>query len=281
MSRRRHPGLVDLSRQVVVVTGASHGIGRAVASKCHGAGARVGLLARSTDELEEAKDELGNRVAVATGDVTDRHHLEASLAELERALGAPTVLVNNAGVGAYAAVMEEDPGTFERLMAVNYLGTVHATRAVLPAMARRGHGHIVNIASVAGRVGAPFEAAYSASKFAVVGFSEALTAEVAPLGIKVSLINPGPVTTRFTEARGVPFQRKVPRPIDPGTVASAVVDAVRADRFEQTLPRWLRSGSIVRALAPQLYRRGLLASTSGEARQLAERLQGSDGAPRG
>jgi short-subunit dehydrogenase len=106
----------------------------------------------------------------------------------------------------------------------------------------------------------------------VVGWSESLAAEVAALGIAVSLVNPGPVRTHFTEARGVPFQRRFPRPVGAGQVARAVVAAVEGDRFEQTIPRWLRSGPVVRAVAPGLYRRGLLRSTAREAAALAARV---------
>lgn len=257
---------LDLRDQVAVVTGASRGIGAATAAALHRRGAAVGLLARSADDLDAVADRLrrrggGGAVATAVADVADAEAVTAALAALADELGPVDVLVNNAGVGAYAGVLEEDPHTYERLMRVNYLGTVHPTLAVLPGMVDRGRGHIVNVASVAGRLGAPYEAAYSASKFAVVGFSESLTAEVAPHGVRVSLVNPGPVSTSFTDARGVPFQRSVPRPLAPATVADAVVAALEHDRFEQTLPRWLRVGTIVRAIAPGLYRQGLVRDT--------------------
>ena len=266
---------MNLQGAVALVTGASHGIGRATASALHRQGAAVGLLARSEDELEAAVAALGAKAAYAVADVADRVQVDEALARLTAALGAPDVLVNNAGIGAYRSVLEEDPATFERCMRVNYLGTVNAILAVLPGMAARRRGHIVNVASVAGRVGAPFEAAYSASKFAVVGLSEALAAEVHPLGIRVSLVNPGPVDTRFTEARGVPFQRRVPRPMEARRVADAVVDAVVRDRFEQTLPRWLRLGVVTRAVAPNLYRRGLVRAAAKDAGALAHRLEAS------
>lgn len=215
----------------------------------------------------------GPRTAVAVADVTDKAQVNRAFATLGDQLGPPDILVNNAGVGAYASMLEEDPEAYERLMLVNYLGTVYAIQAVLPGMAARRRGHIVNIASVAGRLGAPFEAAYSASKFAVVGLSESLAAEVQALGIHVSLINSGPVKTRFTETRGVPFQRRFPRPLEPERVAAAVVEAVERDRFEQTIPKWLRFGSIARAIAPDLYRRGLLRDAAKEANALARRLE--------
>jgi short-subunit dehydrogenase len=223
-------------------------------------------------DLDELARSLGSNCAAAVADVGDRASVDAAIAELVEALGPADILVNNAGLGAYASMLEESVDTYERLIRVNYLGTVYATLAVLPSMAERRRGHLVNVASIAGRVGAPFEAAYSASKFAVVGLSESLAAEVQGFGISVSLVNPGPVETHFTAARGVPFQRKVPRPVRAEQIADAVVEAIEHDRFERTIPRWLRSGSIVRALTPNLYRRGLLRNTAKEAAALVQRI---------
>lgn len=265
--------VVNLKSTVAFVTGASHGIGRATASTLHEHGAAVGLVARSGDELRVAAQALGTSAAFAVADVADKMQVDRAMAELEDQLGKPDILVNNAGIGAYASILEEKPEVYERLIRVNYLGTVYATLAVLPSMAALRRGHIVNIASVAGRLGAPFEAAYSASKFAVVGFSESLAAEVQALGVRVSVINPGPVNTQFSEARGVPFQRKVPRPVKPERIAAAVIKAIERDRFEQTVPRWLRSGSIARSIAPNLYRRALLRDSSKEASALARRVK--------
>ncbi len=258
---------------VAVITGASRGIGRATARALHDRGATVGLIARSGDELDALAAELGAEVAVARADVAERDQLQAALGHLAGVLGPVDILVNNAGIGAYASMLEEDPGAYERLMRVNYLGTVYATRAVLDSMVARRRGHIVNVASVAGRLGAPFEAAYSASKFAVVGMSESLAAEVHPFGIAVSLINPGPVDTDFANARGVPFQRSVPRPVSAERVATAVVKAIEEDRFEQSLPRWLRVGSVARAVAPNLYRKGLLRDSAKESASLVRRME--------
>lgn len=264
--------MTTIAGSTAVVTGASRGIGRAAAEELHRRGASVGLVARSAADLEALAGHLGGRAAVAVADVADREAVTAAFEQLSAELGPPDILVNNAGMGAYASVLEESAETYERLMRLNYLGTVYATLAALETMVARRRGHIVNVASIAGRLGAPFEAAYSASKFAVVGLSESLAAEVRPFGVSVSLVNPGPVDTNFTEARGVPFQRKVPRPIRPERVAHAIAGAVEADRFEQTIPRWLRAGSIVRAVAPQLYRRALARDSARESASLLRRL---------
>jgi 3-oxoacyl-[acyl-carrier protein] reductase len=258
----------------VLITGASRGIGEAVARAAHDRGAKVGLLARSADDLERLAAELGPRTAFATADVSERASVDDAITALTEALGLPGILVNNAGIGSYASFLEEDVDAFERLMAVNYLGTVHATRAALPWMIDRGSGHIVNVGSIAGRLGAPFETAYSASKFAVVGFTEALAAEVHGLGIHVSLVQPGPVRTHFTEARGVPFQQRVPHPVTPERVAEAVLHSVDAHRFEQIVPRWLKGPTVVRALAPRAYRAGLGRSFAKQSRALSRRLRG-------
>jgi 3-oxoacyl-[acyl-carrier protein] reductase len=264
---------VRIAGTVAVITGASRGIGRATARALHSRGATVGLVARSRAELDELAHELGPGAGFAMADVAERDQVEAAIAHLAETLGPVDILVNNAGIGAYGSMLEEAPDTFEHLMRVNYLGTVYATLAVLDSMVRRHKGHIVNVASVAGKLGAPFEAAYSASKFAVVGMSESLAAEVHPFGIAVSLVNPGPVDTDFTKARGVPFQRSVPRPLRAERVAASVVIAIEDDRFEQTIPRWLRSGSVARAIAPNLYRRGLFRDSAKDAASLVHRTE--------
>jgi len=264
---------VNIDGAVVVVTGASRGIGRAAARALHERGASVGLVARSLDELDELARTLGTRAALATADVSDRDQIGAAIGQITDRLGPVDILINNAGIGAYASVLEESPDTYEHLMRVNYLGTVYATLAVLDGMAQRHRGHIVNVASVAGKLGAPFEAAYSASKFAVVGMSESLAAEMHPFGVAVSLVNPGPVDTDFTNARGVPFQRSVPRPVSAERVAAAIVRAIEHDRFEQTIPRWLRTGIIARAIAPNLYRRGLIRDSAKDATSLIHRIE--------
>ncbi len=262
---------MDLRGAVCLITGASRGIGRETARALHARGAEVGLVARDREELDALAGELGDGAVAAPADVTDDESLAAAVAVVAEQLGGVDVLVNNAGAGAYEPFVDAHPESFRRLMELNYFATVAATRLVLPAMVDRGRGHIVNVASIAGRVGAPFETAYSASKFAVVGFSEALAAEVGPLGVRVSLVNPGPVATSFTDARGVDFQRRFPRPLAATTVAAAVVRAVERDRFDQVLPRWLGVGIVTRAVAPGLYRRGLLRSTKDEALRRAPR----------
>jgi short-subunit dehydrogenase len=123
-------------------------------------------------------------------------------------------------------------------------------------MVERRRGHVAVVASIAGRMGAPLEALYSATKFAQVGLAEALEVELAPHGIGVSVVHPGPVATDFFAARGHPYDRRFPRPVSPERVAAEVVDAVERGRAERFVPRWLRQALVSRVLVPPLYRWG-------------------------
>jgi len=241
---------------VAVVTGASRGIGREVVRMASERGARVGLVARTQQDLEAVLDEIGGRGAVATADVADRQQVEGALAQLTEQLGPVDILVNNAGIGAYGPVTDTAVEEFERLMQVNFFSAVYATKAVLPSMVERHRGHIVNLASIAGRFGAPLEAAYSASKFAMVGFTEALVFEVEPLGIGVSMVNPGPVDTEFFDRRGHAYEGSYPKPVSTRKVAEAVIDAGEHNRLERIIPSPLRPALVFRHLFPPLYRKG-------------------------
>jgi len=257
---------MEWSGAVAVVTGASRGIGREVARQAALKGARVGLVARSKPDLEAVLKEIGGRGAVATADVADRQATEQALAQLTAELGPVDILVNNAGIGSYGRVSDLPVDEFERVMDVNYFSCVYATKAVLPSMLARRRGHIVNLASIAGRIGAPMEAAYSASKFAMVGFTEALAFEVAPLGIGVSMVNPGPVETDFFDTRGHAYEGNFPKPVSARRVADAVIEVVESGGLERVIPRALRPAVVFRHMAPPIYRRGT-------ARVLSKQLQ--------
>jgi len=241
---------------VAVVTGGSRGIGREVAKQAAAKGARVGLVARSAPDLEAVLKEIGGRGAVATADVSDQHATEHAFGQLVAELGPVDILVNNAGIGSYGRVSDLPLDEFERVMRVNYFSCVYATKAVLPSMLERRHGHIVNVASIAGRIGPPMEAAYAASKFAMVGFTEALAFEVGPLGIGVSMVNPGPVQTEFFDTRGHAYEGSYPRPVTAKRVADSVIEVVESEGLERVIPRALRPAVVFRHMAPPIYRRG-------------------------
>lgn len=240
----------------VVITGASRGIGEGVARAAARRGATLGLIARSGDELAAVLKHAGGRGAIAVADVGDRAQVADALARLEADIGPPDILVANAGIGAFGPFAEIDLDVVERLVRVNLLGTMYAVRTVLPRMIERRRGHIVIIGSIAGRIGAPYEALYSATKFGQVGMAEALATEVERYGIGVSLVNPGPVQTGFFDARGHPYEGDLPKPVPPERVVDAVMRAVDKDVFEQVVPGWLRQAVILRHVVPALLRWG-------------------------
>jgi short-subunit dehydrogenase len=255
------------SGTTTVITGASRGIGRSVALAAAAKGARVGLIARSQADLEAVLAEAGGQGAYAVADVANPDELTAALRQLEDALGPVDVLVANAGIGAYGAFADLTAEELDHIVRVNVLGTAHAIRAVVPGMIERRRGHIVTMGSIAGRIGSPFEAIYSATKFAGVGLTEALVVELEPYGIGVSLVNPGPVATSFGEARGHPYDRARPKPVPPEQVAKAVIKAVESGRHEQYVPGSFRPAVIIRHLVPPLFRSGSRRSFT---RELAE-----------
>lgn len=244
------------SGATTVITGASRGIGRAVALAAAAKGAQVGLIARDRTGLEAVLAEAGGRGAIAVADVAEPDQLATALASLEGDLGPVDILVANAGIGAYGAFADTTSEEIDRIVRVNVLGTAHAIRAVLPGMIERRRGHIVTMGSIAGRIGSPFEAIYSATKFAGVGLTEALVVELEPYGIGVSLVNPGPVATAFGEARGHPYDRARPKAVPADRVAAAVIRAVETGRHEQYVPRAFRPAVVIRHLLPPMFRWG-------------------------
>jgi short-subunit dehydrogenase len=252
---------------VALITGASSGIGAEVARQASAQGSRVGLIARRSRELEGLRDELGTGCAIAVADVADRHQVDAAVNDLSAALGPPDIVVNNAGIGLYGAFLDADVDEIDALMRTNYLGVVHVLKAVLPGMVTRRRGHVVNVGSIAGRIGAPFEAAYSASKFALTGLSEALSVELAPFGIAVSLVNPGPVDTPFFETRGHRYERKHPKPVSAGRVARAVLRSVEHDKAEVCVPPILQQAVVTKTLVPPLFGWGTARTFAKELRE--------------
>ena len=217
--------LRDLS---VVVTGASSGIGRAAAVLLAGKGARVWAVARSEGPLHELAAGHPGITPVVADVAVD----EDRAAVVEQA-GAVDVLVNNAGIGWLGRVEDMPPEQVRKLFDINVLGLVDLTQRMLPGMLERGRGHVVNVASVASWVAVPPLTVYSATKFAVQGFSEGLRREVAGRGVAVTTVNPGPVATRFGHrARSEdPLTERMGEGLMPGVpvslAARAVVRAIR------------------------------------------------------
>lgn len=195
----------DLRGKLALVTGASSGIGEAIAIALAQAGCDLLLCARDVERLEQVRQRcasLGAKVAVHVADVSIEAQMQALADAVHAEHAAIDILINNAGVVMGGLCWEVEPADWRRLHEINVMGVVHGIRAFVPKMiARRGGGHIVNMASVSGFVGAPGMATYSASKFAVVGLSESLRADLHRHRIGVSAICPGFVKT--------PIQSKV------------------------------------------------------------------------
>ncbi|MCP9273177.1 oxidoreductase [Mycolicibacterium arenosum] len=177
------------------ITGCSTGIGREIARAALEAGHHVAATARKAGAVADFADEFGDRALALPLDVTDRAQIAAAVTATETAFGGIDVLVNNAGYGYMSAIEEGDDAEVRSLFDTNYFGVVDTLKAVLPGMRARHSGHVVNISSMTGLVANPPNAYYSSTKFALEALTEALSKEVAPLGIKVTAIEPGAFRT--------------------------------------------------------------------------------------
>ena len=225
-----------LKDRVALVTGASSGIGEATALMLAGAGARVAVAARRRDRLDDVAKrirERGGEALVVEADFGVEAEAQRAVRETEKAFGRLDVLVNNAGVMYLEPVIEADLARWRRMFEINVLGLIAATQAALPGMRDRRDGHIVNIASTAGRLASPNGAAYSATKFGVVAFSESLRKEIYQDRIRVTVVEPGLVATELREHIGHAATQKVindwaasVRQLQPDDVARAILYAV-------------------------------------------------------
>ncbi len=204
LSSRFAPGGYFRDR-VVIVTGASSGIGRDLALTFAKMGAKVALIARRKSLLESLADEItaaGGDAFPLVADVTRRADVHDAIDRTVAHFGRIDILINSAGIAIPDRVETMSPADLERMMAVNLMGTLHTMQAVLPSMRSAGTGSIVNIASLAGRRGMPPLGAYCATKFAVVGLTEALRVELFGSGIRVSLVMPGVIDTPMVHGAG-------------------------------------------------------------------------------
>lgn len=188
---------MDFKDRGVWITGASSGIGEALAYAFHAAGARLILSARRQEELKRVQDQCGGEpgTRILPLDVSNAEDLTTKPRQALAMFGGIDVLVLNAGISQRSLTRDTDESVYRRLMEVNFFGPEALTRAVLPSMLEKKSGHIVVISSVAGRFGVPLRSGYSATKFALHGFYEALRAEEAKNGIRVTLVCPGFIRT--------------------------------------------------------------------------------------
>jgi NAD(P)-dependent dehydrogenase (short-subunit alcohol dehydrogenase family) len=204
----------ELTGRIALVTGGGRGIGREAALALAAAGADVAVAARSSNELMNtvaAIRALGRRGEAITCDVRERAQVDAMVARVKSALGDPLILVNNAGIAGSAKLTDTTDEMWDGMLRVNATGAFYCTRAVLPMMLHAKWGRIVNVASVAARSGAPYIAAYAASKHALLGLTRAVAAEVATRGITVNAVCPGYVDTGMTDASAANISAKTGR----------------------------------------------------------------------
>jgi uncharacterized protein len=239
---------MNLTGKVVIVTGASSGIGEATAREFAKEGAKIVLAARRVDKLQVLADEIvamktGAETLVAQADLSKLEDIQSMIEQTLKKFGRIDVLVNNAGFGRLDWLENLDPvKDIQAQIDVNVMGVIQTTRQVLPVMMKQRAGSIINMCSMAGLVGTPTYTIYAASKHAVHGFSEALRREVKPWGIDVSLIYPGGVVTEFTQHAGIKRKTNAKTPdfmlLTAEQVGQAVVKLVRRPKRMLVIP-WL------------------------------------------
>lgn len=192
--------MFDLSGKAALVTGASGGIGAAIARALHGAGATVGLSGRKVEALESLAADLGGeRVQVLPGELGDAAQIEALAEKAEGALGQVDILVNNAGLTRDMLFMRLSDEMWDEVIAVNLTGTFRLTRAISKGMMRRRYGRIISVTSVVGTMGNAGQANYAASKAGLVGMSKSLAQEIATRNVTVNCVAPGFIATAMTD----------------------------------------------------------------------------------
>jgi clavulanate-9-aldehyde reductase len=226
---------IDLSNQVVAVTGASSGIGEATALACARAGAAVALAARRANRIEalaaQINDEGGRAVALAT-DVGEESEARAFVERAREDLGRLDVLVNNAGVMLLGPIENAPTEEWRRMIHANVFGVLYCSHAALPIMREQGSGHIVNVSSVAGRVARAGSGVYNLTKFGVGAFSESLRQEGVPIGVRVTTVEPGAVATELPGHNRPEILEQMAKrfagvtPLEPEDIASAIVYAI-------------------------------------------------------
>ena len=224
---------VDLNGKVAVITGGARGIGAATARALSKQGVKVAIGDLDLDVSERTAKDIGGVLALRL-DVTDHAGYSAFLDEVEGALGPIDILINNAGIMPVVEFEDETAASIDRQIAINMRAVIHGTQEAIHRMKPRGRGHIVNVASVAGKVGSPGVATYCATKHAVVGLSEAVHLELHGTGVEVSCVMPSIIRTELTD--GIK-EHWLLKSSPPEAVADQIVRALQHPHFDVYVPR--------------------------------------------
>jgi NAD(P)-dependent dehydrogenase (short-subunit alcohol dehydrogenase family) len=223
----------SLNGKVVAITGGARGIGKATATALVRKGCRIAIGDLELELAEQTAAQLGGGTVALPLDVTDRASFRRFLDEAERQLGPVDVVINNAGIMPVTALVDESDDSVRRQLDINVYGVIVGTQLAIERLRPRGSGHIVNIASQAGKTPLPGIATYSGTKHAVVGVSEAVRAELRETGIEVHCVMPTVVNTELTAGLG----QKWIKPVEAEDVAGEIVDALELGRFDVYVPR--------------------------------------------
>ena len=251
----------SLAGKVVAITGGGRGIGAATAAALVGAEAKVAIGDLDLAVAKATADRLGGDTVAFPLDVTDRSGFTKFLEEVEGRLGPIDILVNNAGIMPLGRFEDESDRTTTHLLEINLHAVVHGTREAVKRMRPRGSGHIVNIASVAGKAGFPGGATYCATKHGVVGLSEAVRVELRGSGVELSVVMPGIVRTEL--AAGLKEARFF-KSVEATEVADAIVKALRKPRFEVYVPASLDAMNRITRLMPRSVAEWIVRSLKGD-----------------
>ncbi|TYR82506.1 SDR family oxidoreductase [Priestia megaterium] len=260
-------GKKSINNQHIMITGASGGLGEKIAYEVAKRGAIPILVARTEEKLHSIAEDIQRLYNITCYtyvlDISDLNQINIVIQQIIQDVGYIDVLINNAGFGVFEAVAETSMETISSMFQVNVLGLIACTKAVLPTMLKRNRGHIINVASQAGKLATPKSSGYAASKHAVLGFTNGLRMEVAKTNIVVTAINPGPIQTNFftiADQSGT-YEKSVGRfMLHPQYVAEKIVNVLGTSKREVNLPRWMGIGSTFYQLAP-----GLVEKIAGDA----------------
>lgn len=252
---------MNMNGKVVVITGASGGLGAQIAHDAASRGARPVLVARSIEKLASVKASIEQQWQVSpllySLDVGSLDEVKKVFSEITETVSVD-VLINNAGYGVFDYFVEADLRDLAGMFQTNVMGLMACTQAVLPQMMKKRRGHIINIASQAGKISTPKSSGYAASKHAVLGFSNGLRMELADSGIHVTTVNPGPIATNFFSIadKSGTYEKNIKKwMLSPEFVSGKIISAIERPVREINLPAWMNMGSTLYQLFPRLVER--------------------------